>query len=141
MAAAAIFTRRQADILRHFRPLDRLLAFKHYRAGFIASGGWCFVIGAGAVVTDYAINIVLIVKVKTFILPAVTGVTLRTHAFITTGIGTKIIDQIFFSKELACFFVFISPGPVYVLHELMTGFSVTLQAGFGYLGATGEGSL
>jgi hypothetical protein len=40
--------------------------------------------GTGTVVTDYAVNIVLVAKIKGFILPAITGMALCAHAFIAT---------------------------------------------------------
>ena len=89
--------------------------------------------------TDHAINIILVAKVEGFILPAITGMALGAHALIATRVSAESVDQVFFAQQLTGFFVLVSPGSVYVFHELMTGFGMALQAGFRHLGAAGEG--
>ena len=140
MAAATILTGWQPDALRHPGPLDRLLACKHHRAGLVALGGWCFIVGASTVVTDDTVNVVLIAKVERIVLPAITGMTLGAHTLVTAGISAECVDQVFLAQCLAGLLVLVSPGPMYVFHELAAGFGVTLQAGPGDLGTAREGT-
>lgn len=141
VAAPTVFPSWQADALGDLRPLDRLLALKHHRAGLVALGWWRLVIGAGAVMTDQTVDIVLIAEVEAVVFPAEARVALGAHALVSAGIGAEVVDQITLAEQLPRLFVLVCPGPVNILHELVAGLGMTFQADPGHLRAIAERAL
>jgi len=56
---------------------------------------------------------------------------LGAHPLVSTGVGAEVVDQHTLPKMLAGFRMLVIPGPVLVLHELVTGGIVALETGTG----------
>ncbi len=140
MAGAAIRSFRLTDALRHLHPVDGREPLEHDAAGGVALCRRQLVIGAGLLMADQAVDVLLVLEIEVRVRPIVAGMALRAHAFIAARIGAEIVDEVVLAENLARFGVFVFPGPVDGLHELMAGFVVAGQAGLRNLGAVLEGA-
>ena len=138
MAGPAIGSFRRPDALRDLCPFDGGQPLEHDAAGSIALCRRRLVIGAGLLVADEAVDVLLVLEVEVCARPVVAGMTLRAHAFIAARIGAEIIDDVVLAENLARLGAFVFPGPVDGLHELVASLVVAGQAGLRDFGAIGE---
>jgi len=64
MTLAAVAAAGHLNALSHLGPLDARFSLEHDRAGLIAFGGRCLVVGAGGFMADKTIDIILVAEIK-----------------------------------------------------------------------------
>ena len=140
MAGAAIGPLRPPDALRDLGPIDGLQPLEHDAAGRVALGRRGLVVGAGLLMADKAVDILLLGEIEIRVRPVVAGMAHRAHAFVAARVGAEIVDQIALAEGLAGLFVLVLPGPMDGLLELVPGLVMAGQACLRDLRAIGEGT-
>ena len=91
-----------------------------------------FLVGAGGVVTDDAVDVFLGGEIEALVAEAVTHVTGGAEPHVAGGGGAEIVDNMLFAKLLSGVRVEVVPGPVLGLVDLFGCLRVTGQTGFGH---------
>ena len=105
----------------------------HVLVGRVTRQAGQLAVGAGALMANQAIDVILRCEVELLVLPAIAGMA-RSAELVVGGHGrTEVVDDVFLAQTLAGLRVQEFPSPVLGLVHLLGGFSVTDQTGLGDL--------
>ncbi len=133
VALTAVLTHRLADVLGNVNQVDI------FARNAAARGR--FVVGAGGVVADQAVDFGLVGEVEGVgVGHAVTGVAAGAGIFVGGDRGAVVVQRVALAAlvNLAVDFLLARPVPVAGLHEIRRRIFVTLQALLGHFGAGGH---
>ena len=150
VTGAAILTTGHADSLRDLlevdsRPLLSGLGRKlRVHVGRVAGRGGEFLVRAGRVMADEAVDVLRLAEVEARVLPPIAGVTARAARLVRRERDAEVVHRVGLAKRhLALAFDLLprAPGPVDGLHEIAGLIRVALQASSGDVGPRLERAL